>query len=349
MLESQMNRLQEDSFLLISKLRYLHEHFDEEQTYPRFENFRSAIYDSEKKLIFTTLKEDSVNLDKTLYFINDNIHYIRLLESYYLGAMYVVIEISDDGVWLNFVKTEVLVYGSILFLIFLFVGYYLLKLMLRPMRNTLCFLDRFIKDTTHELNTPITAILTNIEMIDQKTLDPLVAKKIRRIDIASRTVSNIYKDLTFTALGNKIVSKNEDVDLYRLLNERIAYFKVVALSKNIEFVLHLKRDVSLYIDRTKITRVIDNLLSNAIKYNKRAGYIKVSLNENSFEIIDTGIGISQKDIDALFDRYSRFNASEGGFGLGLNIVKSIIDEYGMKIKFVSKVNRGTKVRVCWKK
>ncbi len=347
MLEGQTNRLQEDSFLLISKLKYLHEHFEEDQTYPRFDNFRSAIYDSSKKLIFTTLKEESVNLDKTLYSINENIHYIRLLESYYIGTMYVVIEISDDGVWLNFVKTEVIAYGTILFLIFLFVGYYLLKLMLRPMRNTLCFLDRFIKDTTHELNTPVTAILTNIEMINQKNLDPAVAKKIRRIDIASRTISNIYKDLTFTALGNKVISKNENINLYTLISERVEYFKVIALSKNIKFITHLKPDVFFYIDRTKMTRVIDNLLSNAIKYNKRASYIKVTLDNNYFEIEDGGVGISQKDIDAVFERYSRFNSSEGGFGLGLNIVKSIIDEYGMQIKFVSRVNEGTKVRVYW--
>lgn len=349
MLEGQTNRLQEDSFLLISKLKYLHEHFEEEQVYPRFENFRSAIYDSSKKLIFTTLKEESVNLDKTLYSVNDNIHYIRLLESYYLGTMYVVIEISDDGVWLNFVKTEVIAYGTILFLIFLFVGYYLLKLMLRPMRNTLSFLDRFIKDTTHELNTPVTAILTNIEMIDQKKLDPIVAKKIRRIDIASRTISNIYKDLTFTALGNKVISKDESIDLYKLLSERIEYFKIIALSKNIEFITSLKQNVFLYIDRIKMTRVIDNLLSNAIKYNKKAGYIKVTLEDGYIEIEDGGIGISQKDIDAVFDRFSRFNSSEGGFGLGLNIVKSILDEYGIKIKFISKVNKGTKVRVYWEK
>ena len=349
MLESQINRLQEDSYKLISKLKYLHEHFEEERLYPRFKNFRSAIYDSDKKLIFTTLKEDSVSLDKTLYSVNNNIHYIRLLEAYYLGAMYVVIEISDDGVWLNFVKTEVLFYGTVLFLIFLFVGYYLLRLMLRPMKNTLCFLDRFIKDTTHELNTPVTAILTNIEMIDQKNLDPLIARKVKRIDIASRTISNLYKDLTYIALGNKIIAKNEDVNLFILINERIEYFKVIALSKSIEFTVHLKPDVFLYIDKTKMTRVIDNLLSNAIKYNKRGGYIKVTLDDNCFEIEDTGTGISKEDINSVFDRYARFNSSEGGFGLGLSIVNSVINEYGMKIKFISKVNEGTKVRVSWEK
>lgn len=117
MLEGQMNRLQEYSFRLISGLRYVHEHFDEDQRYPRYREFRSAIYDSSKKLIFTTLDEESVNLDKTLYTIQDKIHYVRLLESYYLGAMYIVIEIDEDDGWFTYIKHEMIIYGSILFLI----------------------------------------------------------------------------------------------------------------------------------------------------------------------------------------------------------------------------------------
>ncbi len=347
MLEGQTNRLQEDSYRLISSLRYLHEHFEEDQTYPRFTEFRSAIYDSSKKLIFTTLKEERVNLDKTLYTIHENIHYVRLLESYYLGAMYVVIEVNDDGRWFNYLKKEVIVYGIVLFVLLLFVGYYLFRMMLSPMRNSLSLLDRFIKDTTHELNTPISAILTNIEMIDESKLDPALRKKIRRIDIASRTISNLYKDLTFAALGNRVTSKDEKVNMYNLLKERIEFFKVISSAKNINCITDLQKDVYLTIDRTKITRVVDNLLSNAIKYNRRSSFIKVTLRENYFEIEDGGIGIKDEAIENIFDRYVRFNQSEGGFGLGLNIVKAIADEYGLQIRFRSHEGKGTKVRIIW--
>ncbi len=349
MLEGQTNKLQEYSFKLVSSLRYLHEHFDEDQTYPRFDEFRSAIYDSSKKLIFTTLKEDHVNLDKTLYTVNNNIHYVRLLESYYLGAMYVVIEVSDDGRWFSFIKKEIIVYGIVLFLLLLIVGYYLMRIMLSPMRNTLGLLDRFIKDTTHELNTPVSAILTNIEMIDQESLDPALAKKIRRIDIASRTISNLYKDLTYAALGHRVESRDERVDLYYLIRERIEFFKVISSAKNIRCITHLQEGVILHIDRTKMTRLIDNLLSNAIKYNRRGSFIKVTLTHRYLEIEDGGIGIEAHALKAIFERYQRLNKSEGGFGLGLNIVKSIADEYGLQIKVTSAVGEGTKVRVIWPK
>ena len=342
-----MNKLQEDSYKLISRLRYLHEHFDEDQTYTRFQEFRSAIFDSSKKLIFSTLEEDRVNLDKTLYTINNHIHYVRLLESYYLGAMYVVIEVRDDGKWFNYLKKEVIIYGIVLFLLLLLVGFYLFRIMLRPMRNSIALLDRFIKDTTHELNTPVSAILTNIEMIDTDKLDPITRKKIQRIDIASRTISNLYKDLTYAALGNRMESKDEKINMYYLLKERIEYFKVISSAKSITWIIDLRQNVYLTIDRTKITRLIDNLLSNAIKYNKRFGSIRVVLREHYFEIIDTGIGMDEEALRGVFERYSRFNKSEGGFGLGLNIVKAIVDEYGLKIVFESKAKEGTKVRISW--
>ena len=349
MLEGQMNRLQEYSFRLISGLRYVHEHFDEEQTYPRYSEFHSAIYDSSKKLIFTTLDEESVNLDKTLYTIQDKIHYVRLLESYYLGAMYIVIEINEDDGWFTYIKREMIIYGLILFLILFILGYYLMRLMLSPMRRTLNLLDRFIKDTTHELNTPVSAILTNIETIDQENLDPKVAKKIHRIEIASRTISNLYKDLTYAALGHRTESKDEKVNLYQLIRERIEFFKVISSAKNIECITHLKQDVYLTIDRTKMTRVIDNLISNAIKYNRRGSFIKIRLEDGYLEIEDGGIGMDKEALSTIFNRYVRHNKSEGGFGLGLNIVKSIADEYGFTIDFQTQKGKGTKVRIIWQK
>jgi two-component system OmpR family sensor kinase len=263
--------------------------------------------------------------------------------------MYVVIEIDDGGQWFSFIKKEMIFYGIVFFAILLVAGYYLFRLMLSPMRNMMGLLDRFIKDTTHELNTPVSAILTNIEMIDQKKLDPNLAKKIRRIDIASRTISNLYKDLTYAALGHRVESHNEKVNITKLFRERIEFFRVISAAKNIECRIDLEEDVYLHIDKTKIVRVIDNLLSNAIKYNKKGSFIRVTLRPNYFEVEDGGIGIGRKELHSIFERYTRFNNSEGGFGLGLSIVKSIADEYGLKISYDSAIGKGTKVRVSWGK
>ncbi len=347
MLRERNSQLKGYSDALISKLRTLHENFLYDKRYPRSSHYNSAIYDSSNKEIFSTLEQKRVDLTKNIYIIGNKIHYVRILERYYLGTMYLVIEVDDNEKWFNFFKIKVVVYGVILFLILLIAGYFLLKLLLKPMRESLYLLDRFIKDTTHELNTPVSAILMNIETLSRDRLDEKSAKKIHRIDIAARTISVIYNDLTYVALKNQVQSKDEIVNLTLLIKERIEFFKILALQKKISFSLNLLEDITIMIDRGKITRIVDNLLSNAIKYNKKSGRIDVILKENYFIISDSGIGMKKSEIKEIFERYSRFNKSEGGFGIGLNIVAAIAAEYNLSIDIDSKLGIGTEVKIAW--
>ena len=347
MLREQNSQLKEYSDELISKLRTLHEDFTHDKRYPRSSHYNSAIFDSSNKEIFSTLQKKEVDLTKHIYIVGNKIHYIRILERYYLGTMYLVIEVDDNEKWFNFFKIKVLVYGVILFLILLTAGYFLLKLLLKPMRESLYLLDRFIKDTTHELNTPVSAILMNIETFPRDKLDEKSAKKIHRIDIAARTISTIYNDLTYVALKNQVKSEDENVNLTELIKERVEFFKIISTQKKLACKLYLEEDVIIMIDRGKITRVIDNLISNAIKYNKKSGYIHVRLKKGYFVIEDSGIGMKKREIKEIFERYTRFNESEGGFGIGLNIVAAIATEYKLAIDIDSKIGFGTKVKISW--
>ena len=349
MLQEKRHLLQEYSNNLIFKLKDLHVNFDKYKLYPRDERFNSAIFDSDKKLIFSTLKSRDIQFDKVTYISKDMIHFIEEPESYYLGAKYVIMEIPDDNIWFIRVKSDIVTYSLIAFIFMLILGYFISKLFLKPMRDALHLLDRFIKDTTHELNTPISAIITNIEMIDKDILDEKLARKINRIDIGAKTISNIYEDLTFLTLDNKIISQNEKLDLSNILEQRVEYFKSLATIKKINFVLDIKKDVFLNIDIKKISKLIDNLISNAIKYNKISGTIRVSLDENFFIIEDTGKGMSKENLSNLFERYSRFDKSVGGFGIGLNIVSLIAKEYDLNLNVESEINIGTKIEVTWQK
>lgn len=233
-----------------------------------------------------------------------------------------------------------------MFVLLLVVGYFLLQLLLRPMREAIALLDRFIKDTTHELNTPISAILSNIEMINTNNLDEKLAKKIKRIDIGARTVSNLYQDLTYLTLGHHVASHDEIIQMKDLVEERLEYFSLACESKRIS-VTHALEHTSLTIDRKKISKVLDNLLSNAIKYNRVGGALHVRLSQGCLEVQDTGRGIAKEKVSAMFDRYSRFDKSEGGFGIGLSIVSMIAQEYGLNIAIDSVEGKGTTVRVIW--
>ncbi|WP_193210185.1 sensor histidine kinase, partial [Aliarcobacter butzleri] len=200
---------------------------------------------------------------------------------------------------------------------------------------------------THELNTPVTAIITNIETIDKSLLDDKTLRKINRIEIGAKTISNIYEDLTFVTLNNQIISNNENINLSNILRQRVDFFLSIANMKKIRFETNIKDNVFIFCDVKKISKLIDNLLSNAIKYNKNSGFIKVILAKNSMIIEDSGKGMSSENLENLFDRYQRFDKSVGGFGIGLNIVSLIAKEYDFKIDVTSQLGVGTKVKVRW--
>ena len=347
MLQEKRQVLQNYSNDLIFRLKDLHVNIDKNNIYPRDERFESAIFDSDKKEIFSTLKSNDVSLDDIIYLSHNQIHFIKEPESYYLGSKYIIVEVLDDGIWFEVIRYKIGISFLLAFTFMMVLGYFILKQVLKPMRDALHLLDRFIKDTTHELNTPVTAIITNIEMIDKSSLDARLLKKINRIEIGAKTISNIYEDLTFVTLNNQIISNNEDINLSNLLKQRVDYFNSLATIKRVNFHLNIKDDVFIVCDIKKITKLIDNILSNAIKYNKIAGFIKVKLNYNILSIEDSGKGIEKENLKNLFERYSRFDKSVGGFGIGLNIVSLIAKEYNLKIDIKSQINVGTTVEITW--
>ncbi len=347
MLQEKRQILQNYSNDLVFRLKDLHVNIDKNNIYPRDERFESAIFDSDKKKIFSTLKSKNVSLDEIIYLSHDQIHFIKEPESYYLGSKYIIVEVPDDGVWFEQIRYKIGIRFLLAFIFMMILGYFILRLVLKPMRDALHLLDRFIKDTTHELNTPVTAIITNIEMIDKNSLDERLLKKINRIEIGAKTISNIYEDLTFVTLNNQIISNNEDINLSNILKQRVDYFNSIATMKKINFELNIKDDIFLVCDIKKITKLIDNILSNAIKYNKIAGFIKVNLDDNILSIEDSGKGIAKENLKTLFERYSRFDKSVGGFGIGLNIVSLIAKEYNLKIDIKSQIDIGTTVEITW--
>lgn len=323
-------------------------HKNKIQSYPVNDKFKTSLYDENYNLIYSTLDYPKAQLDQISYKNNKIIRYIKDPQEYYLNTQYVIVQIMDDEVWIRETIKTIIIYGMLFFVFMLIVGYFLLNLFLKPMKDALRLLDTFIKDTTHELNTPISTIMTNIELIDKDTIaDKNLLKTINRIDIGAKTISNIYDDLTFLMLNHQIVSVNEEVDLKTIIEQRVEYFDILSSIKKISIQTDLSKNVKLTIDKKKISKLIDNILSNAIKYNKVSGSITITLDTNSLSIEDTGRGIKKEDIASMFDRYARFDKSVGGFGIGLNIVKMICNEYNLTINIESTLNKGTKVLISW--
>jgi len=346
MFSNQRAELAQYAYIQTKRLKVLHYFFPERTTYPRDPRFKSAIYDIEYKKIFSVLENEDIHFDKDIYITHKYLHFVKLLDTYYLGSKYLIIEIPEDTVWKKEAWKQIVIGGVSSLILFMIFGLILARLFLKPMRDSIVLLDRFIKDTTHELNTPLSSILTNIEMMDTAIMAEKNRKKLNRINIAAKTVSQLYRDLTYLTLEQGQKDHKEEIELQGLIRDRIEYFTALANSKRLAFKLDMD-NVIIHADKQKITRVIDNLISNAIKYNKRGGSIGIKLRIGVMEITDTGVGIEEEKIPFIFDRYMRFNQSEGGFGVGLSIVKKILDEYQIRIEVYSKINEGTRMVLRW--
>jgi two-component system OmpR family sensor kinase len=287
-----------------------------------------------------------VDVKKSFYDKNGSLYYVDKIDLAHLKAKFIAVKGSDIEIELQSVREHLYMILTIALASIIILAYFLTKMFLRPIRNYISKIDDFIKDTTHELNTPIAAITMTIETMDKSHLDPKLLRKIMRIDIAAKTISNLYQDLSFVALYGKSPNKNEIVDLEEFLYDRIDYFAPLAEVKNISFVTDLQ-NYKLTIDRNKLRILVDNLISNAIKYNSKNGHIKIELRDGFLAIEDEGAGIEPDKLRDIFARYARFNDSSGGFGLGLNIVKMICDEYDIKISVKSELGHGSRFELSW--
>jgi len=338
--EKEQTIMNQNSKSVLFKIQNLHNNKTVDIIYPRFKEFNSAIFDIERNLIFSTLEKQDIDFDKKFYHKDDYIYYIEETTPYYLGTAYIVIEMKNKGM-ISSVSNNLVILTLIIIFIITITSLFLVKLILKPIRDNLKLMDRFIKDTTHELNTPISTILTNIELIDSTKLDIKVEKKFNRIKTASLTISNIYEDLAFLILKHTVSSQNELLNINNIIRQRVEYFNILFKSKNITVDIDEKDTLFLNIDNKKVTRIIDNLISNAIKYTKKQTHIQINIDENSFQICDQGYGMSKEQISKVFERYSRFDNTQGGFGIGYNIIYTIINEYNLNIKIDSKLNEGT--------
>ena len=348
--ETEQIEIQEKSVMIqdvkevFSKIQTLHNNQFLELIYPRFKEFNSAIYDIDKHLIFSTINDTKIDFSKSIYSKNGYKYFVHEVKPYYLGSAYIVIERKNESL-LTQLGIKIILLSIFIIFIIIITSIFLVRLILKPIRDNLNLLDRFIKDTTHELNTPISTILTNIELIDSANLDLKVEKKFNRIKTASLTISNIYEDLVFLVLNHSVSSQNVDVDINTIIKQRVDYFNILFESKNIKVSITENDNLILNIDNKKITRVIDNLISNAIKYTKKSTNINIIIEKNFFKICDQGDGMTTEQISKIFERYTRFDNTQGGFGIGYNIVYTIIKEYNLNIDINSIIDEGTCVTI----
>jgi signal transduction histidine kinase len=213
-----------------------------------------------------------------------------------------------------------------------------------------------ISNISHDLKTPITAIKGYVEGIMDGVADTpeKMDKYIRTIYNKTNDMDRLINELTFYSKidTNRIPYTFHRINVASYFSDCIEEVSLELESKNIklQYFNYVDSDVKVIADAEQIKRVINNIVSNSIKYmDKERGIINIRIKDVGdfiqVEIEDNGKGIGVKELPYIFDRFYRTDASrnskQGGSGIGLSIVKKIIEDHGGQIWANSKENTGT--------
>ncbi|MDY5983402.1 MAG: ATP-binding protein [Anaeroplasma sp.] len=211
----------------------------------------------------------------------------------------------------------------------------------------------FFANASHELKSPLTSIIGYQQLIQQgilTTKEEIQDATLRTIKEAQRMNKLIIEMLDLSRLENNVLTTIEDVNVSKIINDCLLEFKIAMDNKNIQVEKNLE-DVILSASQSDLYKLIKNILDNSIAYNNDFGKIIITLNKDKLIISDTGIGISKKDLEHIFERFYRVDKARSkqnsGTGLGLSIVKHVCLSYGYKINVESVLGKGTTITILF--
>jgi two-component system OmpR family sensor kinase len=221
---------------------------------------------------------------------------------------------------------------------------------------------QFISDASHELRTPLTSIHGFVEVLlrgaakNEKQLELALNSILTESDRLAKLVNDL---LMLTRLDQKVQVEMSTEDINDIIKEVYPQLQILCNERKIE--LQLKDNVLVKVNRNQIKQVIFNLVQNAVNHtDKKGGVINISTNSSEefldnfavLKIKDNGTGIPKEHIDEIFESFFRSEShrsrKQGGYGLGLSIVKSIIDAHDGKIEVDSQLGEGTTFSVYLK-
>ncbi|MDD6573026.1 MAG: HAMP domain-containing sensor histidine kinase [Thermoflexaceae bacterium] len=214
--------------------------------------------------------------------------------------------------------------------------------------------QEFVSNVSHELKTPITSIkvladsLNGQEDVPVELYREFMEDIVKEIDRENKIINDL---LTLVRLDKTAAALNiNSVNINELIESVLKRLSPLASRENIEITYESFRNVTADVDEVKLSLAITNLVENAIKYNKKDGWIKVSLNaDHKFfyvQVEDSGIGIPKDQQDKVFERFYRVDKTRsretGGTGLGLAITRDAVIMHNGLIKLESRENEGSR-------
>lgn len=228
-------------------------------------------------------------------------------------------------------------------------GYWLAGKTLKPIEEMVEEQNRFISDASHELKTPITSLKTAFEVFLRRKKSALISESLGEVNRLQQLSERLLQ-LTYNEKPIFL-----PVNLSAVIDQAIKQVQPLAHKKKIK-IYFTKTNLKIEGNREQLVQLLVTLLDNAIKYSLAKSSVKIKLQKSAGQakltIRDQGMGIDDKDLPRIFDRFyradrARTKTSEGGYGLGLSIAKKIVAEHRGTITVMSGLNQGTTFQLCF--
>lgn len=217
-------------------------------------------------------------------------------------------------------------------------------------------LKSFVANASHELRSPLSSIKVMVEsLLNEKEPDYKITREFltdinKEIDRLTRLIKNLME---LTRMDKMKELNRTEFNLTDLIEEVVEKLKPLAKQKQLTVNIRAPQNFEVYMDYERIFRMVANLVDNAFKYNVDNGVVEISCKREDNNVVltisDTGIGIPEENIHSIFERFVRVEKSRtrgsGGFGLGLALVKEIVELHKGKIEVESTINEGTTFKV----
>jgi signal transduction histidine kinase len=213
--------------------------------------------------------------------------------------------------------------------------------------------DEFVSTVSHELRTPLTSIRGFVELMLDESGDPLTEQQrgfLATVQRGSNRLERLVNDLLLTAqlqAGHLDIQKTHE-DLVKIVRESVESAQAQASIKELQLnLVSLSASIEVEADGVRLAQAVDNVISNAIKFTPEGGRVQVELTQDgdrvSLTVTDTGMGMTAADVERLFEPFFRTDSAGEiqGTGLGLPIVKAIIEAHDGLISVTSKPEVGT--------
>ncbi len=217
----------------------------------------------------------------------------------------------------------------------------------------------FVSNISHELRTPLTHIKGYLELLSSESLGPLTEEQRHALRVSQRAaerLERLIEDLIMFSLASRgeLSIKQEPIDLLRLVRLTARPYMARAEERGLTLsILHDENLPRVMADSQKIAWVIGQLLDNAIKFTPAGGRVVINLKQENPKLVmvsvsDTGIGIPRQRLEEIFEPFHQLDSSitrrYGGTGLGLSLVREIIEAHGSLIEVQSVEGRGSTFR-----